>query len=94
MDELTTELIADGHHLPPSLMKLVLHSKGMVNFVDLSIREAVQMATCNTAKIQGLDNDLGVLAKNKKADITVFDDNIDVKMTIVDGEIRHNVFSK
>jgi N-acetylglucosamine-6-phosphate deacetylase len=29
IDELTTELIADGHHLPPSLMKLVLHSKGM-----------------------------------------------------------------
>ncbi len=28
LDELTTELIADGHHLPPSLMKLVLHSKG------------------------------------------------------------------
>jgi len=161
LDELTTELIADGHHLPPSLMKLVLHSKGMdkvclvtdsmaaaglgpgkyelggleviveadipeefeiptqernyvakltdrsafagsvstmerlvknmVNFVDLSIREAVQMATYNAAKIQGLDNDLGVLAKNKKADITVFDDNIDVKMTIVDGEILYNM---
>ncbi|MGE4413582.1 MAG: N-acetylglucosamine-6-phosphate deacetylase, partial [Candidatus Caldatribacteriota bacterium] len=28
LDELTTELIADGHHLPPSLMKLVLHCKG------------------------------------------------------------------
>jgi len=38
-----------------------------------------------------LDNDLGVLAKNKKADITVFDDNIDVKMTIVDGEILYNM---
>jgi len=29
LDELTTELIADGHHLPPSLMKLVFHSKGI-----------------------------------------------------------------
>jgi len=29
LDELTTELIADGHHLPPSLMKLVIHSKGI-----------------------------------------------------------------
>lgn len=29
IDELTTELIADGHHLPPSLMKLVLKAKGL-----------------------------------------------------------------
>jgi N-acetylglucosamine-6-phosphate deacetylase len=29
MDELTTEMIADGHHLPPSLMRLVLKSKGL-----------------------------------------------------------------
>jgi N-acetylglucosamine-6-phosphate deacetylase len=28
LDELTTEMIADGHHLPPSLMKLVLKTKG------------------------------------------------------------------
>jgi N-acetylglucosamine-6-phosphate deacetylase len=29
LDELTTEMIADGHHLPPSLMKLVLKAKGL-----------------------------------------------------------------
>jgi len=28
LDELTTELIADGHHLPPSLLKLVVKVKG------------------------------------------------------------------
>jgi N-acetylglucosamine-6-phosphate deacetylase len=28
LDELTTEMIADGHHLPPSLMKLVVKTKG------------------------------------------------------------------
>ncbi len=28
LDWLTTELIADGHHLPPSLIKLVLRAKG------------------------------------------------------------------
>ena len=28
LDELTTEMIADGHHLPPSLMKLVLREDG------------------------------------------------------------------
>lgn len=29
LDELTTELIADGHHLPPSLIKMVLKAKGL-----------------------------------------------------------------
>jgi N-acetylglucosamine-6-phosphate deacetylase len=28
LDELTTEMIADGHHLPPSLIKLTLKAKG------------------------------------------------------------------
>lgn len=29
LDELTTELIADGHHLPPSLMKLIIKVKSL-----------------------------------------------------------------
>jgi len=157
LDELTTELIADGHHLPPSLMKLVLHCKGigkvclvtdsmqaaglgpgkyelggleviveseipeefeiqtqennyvaklidrsafassvstmdkliknMVKQGDLSIRQAVQLATYNVAKIHYLENKIGILAENKKADITVFDEGINVKMSIVEGKV-------
>jgi N-acetylglucosamine-6-phosphate deacetylase len=159
LDELTTELIADGHHLPPSLMKLVLHSKGidkiclvtdsmsaaglepgnynlggleviveadipkefeiptqdknyvakltdrsafagsvstmdrlvrnMVKFVGLSVSQAVELATYNPAKMQGLDATIGVLAENKKADITIFDDDINIKMTMVNGKILY-----
>ena len=159
IDELTTELIADGHHLPPSLMKLVFHTKGMdkvclvtdsmsaaglgggkyelggleviveadipdefeiptqennyvakltdrsvfassvstmdrlvrnmIKFVDLNIRQAVQLVTYNPAKIQELEDKIGILAENKKADIAVFDTNIDIKMTIVDGKILY-----
>ncbi len=29
LDELTTEIIADGHHLPPSLIKLIIKAKGI-----------------------------------------------------------------
>ena len=160
MDELTTELITDGHHLPPSLMKLVLHSKGMdkvclvtdsmdaaglgpgkysvggleviveanipdefeikvqdnnyvakltdrtsfassvstmdkliknmIRHCDLSIRQAVQLATYNVAKIQHLEDEIGILAENRKADIVVFDSNINIKMTAVNGEIIFN----
>ena len=33
LDEITTEIIADGHHLPPSLIRLVLKAKGLTGFV-------------------------------------------------------------
>ncbi len=162
MDELTTELITDGHHLPPSLMKLVLHSKGMdkvclvtdsmdaaglgpgkysvggleviveanipdefeikvqdnnyvakltdrtsfassvstmdkliknmIRHCDLSIRQAVQLATYNVAKIQHLEDEIGILAENRKADIVVFDSNINIKMTAVNGEIVYGPY--
>lgn len=159
IDELTTELIADGHHLPPSLINLVFRAKGkdkvclvtdsmtaaglgpgkytlggldviieadipeefeihtqennyvaklpdrsvfassvatadqlvrnMVKIIGLNILEAVKLVTYNAAKIQGLDGDIGILANNKKADITVFNNDIDIKLTIVDGEILY-----
>lgn len=159
IDELTTELIADGHHLPPSLIKLVLHTKGMdkvclvtdsmsaaglgpgkyelggleviveadipnefeiptqennyvakltdrsafagsvstmdrlvrnmVKFVGLNVSQAVKLVTYNPAKMQGLDDKIGILAENKKADIAVFNNNIDIKITIVDGKILY-----
>jgi len=162
LDELTTELIADGHHLPPSLMKLVLRCKGMdkvclvtdamtaaglgpgkyelggleviveadipkefeiptqennyvakltdrsvfassvstmdkliknmIKHCDLSIRQAIQLATYNVAKIQGLENKMGILAEGKKADITIFDRELNIKMTFVDGKGLYESF--
>ncbi len=160
LDELSTELIADGHHLPPSLMKLVLHSKGMdkvclvtdsmsaagmgpgeyelgglqviveanipeefeiptqennyvakltdrssfassvstmdklvknmINYCDLNIRQAIQLVTYNAAHIQHWEDKIGILAENKKADIIVFDSNINIKITLVDGVLLYN----
>jgi N-acetylglucosamine-6-phosphate deacetylase len=66
--------------------------KNMFKYCDLNIRQSVQMVTYNAARIQGLENEIGVLAEKKKADITVFDDNIDIKMTIINGKIRYNSF--
>jgi N-acetylglucosamine-6-phosphate deacetylase len=157
LDELTTEIIADGHHLPPSLMRLVLKAKGldkvclvtdsmmaaglgpgkfnlggldviveadiphvfeiptqehnyvakllsrdsfassvstmdqlvrnMVDLVGLNVQDAVKMATANPARMQGLDTEIGILAKGMKADIVVFDSRIGIKLTIINGEV-------
>jgi N-acetylglucosamine-6-phosphate deacetylase len=157
LDELTTEMIADGHHLPPSLMKLVLKAKGldqvclvtdsmaaaglgpgnyrlggleviveadipevfevptqagnyvakladrsafassvatmdqmvrnMVKLVGMSIPEAVKLVTVNPARVQGLAHKLGILAKGKEADITIFDRDLNIQATFVNGAL-------
>lgn len=160
LDELTTEMIADGHHLPPSLMKLVLKAKGlnrvclvtdamsaaglgpgsyslggmdvvvegdipgcfevlsqpgnfvakltertafagsvatmdrlvrnMVFLVGLSIQDAVKMATINPARMQGLHKKMGVCAPGMLGDLVVFDNEISIRMTIVNGKVVFN----
>jgi len=157
LDELTTEIIADGHHLPPSLMKLIIKAKGldrvsvvtdascaaglgqgkylsgglniiveanvpeefeipgeegnyvaklltrdsfagsvttmnrcvrnMVKLVGLSIQDAVKMATINPARIIGMSKRKGSLARGMDADIVIFDEKINIIMTMVGGEI-------
>lgn len=157
LDELTTEIIVDGHHLPPSLIKLIIKTKGldkvsvitdamsaaglgpgkysiggldtiveanvaeefeipeeernyvaklltrdsfagsvaiidrcvrnMVKLVGLSIQDAVKMATINPAKVIGVDERKGILAKGKDADILIIDEDVNVIMTMVGGRI-------
>jgi len=157
LDELTTEIIADGHHLPPSLIRLVVKTKGldkvslvtdatraaglgpgkysiggleaivednvakefeistekgnyvaklltrdafagsaatmnrcvrnMVKLVGLPIQDAVKMASINPAKVMGIEERKGSLAKGKDADAVVFDEEVNIIMTVVGGRI-------
>jgi len=159
IDELTTEMIADGHHLPPSLMKLVLKCKGIdkvclvtdammaaglgpgkyalggldvivestvpdvfeisaqegnyvakladrsafassvatmdqllrvaVRHVGLSVPDAVKLITLNPARMQKIDHERGLLAPGMKADITVFDDDLKIQLTMAEGKIEY-----
>jgi len=159
LDELTTEMIGDGHHLSPSLMRLIIKNKGvdgvclvsdamaaaglgpgtydlgglevvvesaipavfeipnegrnyvakladrsafaasvatmdqlvrnMVKYVGLDILDAVKLATLTPARFQHLEQEIGILAAGKKADITVFDQEIVPQLTLVNGEIKY-----
>ncbi len=159
LDELTTEIIVDGHHLPPSLIKLIIKTKGldkvsvitdatsaagsgpgkysvggldviveanvaeefeipeeegnnvakllardsfagsvatmdrcvrnMVKLVGLSIQDAVKLATINPAKVTGIDERKGILAKGKDADILVIDEDVNIIMIMVGGRVIH-----
>ena len=146
IDDMSVEIIADGHHLPKSLLKLIYKIKGssrialvtdsmrgagmpdgesilgslrngqkviiedgvaklldksafagsvatadrlvrtMVKIAEVPLLEAVKMMTSTPAKIIGIDKHKGTLAVGKQADIVIFDDDINIGMTIIEGK--------
>lgn len=147
IDEMDLEIIADGIHLPPPLLKLIYKIKGadrialitdamrgagmpegnsvlgnihtglkviiedgvaklpdrtsfagsvatfdrlvrtMIQQADVPLIEAVKMATATPARIMGLSDRKGSLVIGKDADIIIFDEKINIKTTIVKGEV-------
>ena len=147
IDEMTVEIIADGVHLPPPLLKLVYKIKGadrialitdamrgagmppgesilgsrhnglpviiedgvaklpdrsafagsvatadrlvrnMIQLADVPLCDAVRMMTSTPAAIMGVADRKGVLTPGKDADIVLFDDQINIQLTMVGGRI-------
>lgn len=151
IEGMNVEVIADGHHLPASLLKLILQNKGvsrialvtdsiraagdtgmetivgdretgikaiiedgvaklpdrsafagsvatadrlirtMTSMGGASLENAVEMLTATPARIMGIYDRTGSLSPGKYADIVIFNENIEVGMTMVGGRI---VFKK
>ncbi|GAB3701727.1 N-acetylglucosamine-6-phosphate deacetylase [Spirosoma flavus] len=148
--DMDVEIITDGIHLPPPLLKLVYKIKGadktalitdamraagmpegesvlgplknglkvlveddvaklpdrssfagsvattnrlvrnMVRLADVSLLDAVRMASTTPARIMGVDSRKGSLTVGKDADIVIFDDNITIAATLVGGRIIYS----
>ena len=58
----------------------------MVRDGGVSLENAVRMMTLTPAEIMGIQASKGSLEKGKDADIVLFDDNINVRRTIVKGK--------
>lgn len=147
IDSMDVEIIADGIHLPPPLLKLVYKIKGpdrialitdamraagmpegesilgnketglkvivengvaimadrssfagsvattdrlvrtMVQMADIPLVEAVRMMSKTPATIMGVEGRKGSLTVGKDADVLIFDENINIKTTIINGEV-------
>jgi N-acetylglucosamine-6-phosphate deacetylase len=59
----------------------------LIKLVELPLLDAVKLATRNPAKILHVDDRKGRLAAGMDADVAIFDEQINVAMTIVGGEI-------
>src|SRR5690554_2945505 len=147
IDDMDVEIIADGVHLPKSLLQFVYKFKGpdktalctdsmrgagmpdgesilgslekgqkviiedgvaklpdrtafagsvattdrlvrtMVQLAQVPLVEAVKMITLTPARIMKIDDDKGSIAIGKDADFVIFDDNINVSHTILEGNV-------
>lgn len=59
----------------------------MHELAGVSIADAVYMASATPARIMGVDHSTGSLEPGKDADIVVFNEQVDVSTTIVQGKI-------
>ncbi len=154
IDEMDVEIIADGVHLPPALLKLIIKIKGidrvslitdairaagtqvsetiigskhngvkvmvedgvaklldrssfagsvattdrlvrtMIEMADISVLDAVRMMTATPANILGIQDHKGTLVPRKDADIVVFNNDIQIQMTIVNGKVVYDNIGK
>lgn len=145
LDEMDVEIIADGIHLPASLLKMAHKFKGahrtalitdamrgagmppgesvlgnkdtglkviiedgvaklpdrssfagsvatadrlvrnMVQLASVSLPEAIQMITATPARIMDIHNRKGSLTIGKDADMVIFDEQVTIKTTIING---------
>lgn len=60
--------------------------RNMINMADVSLCDAVKMASLTPARIVGLDSK-GRIEPGYDADVTIFDDDINVCCTIVGGKV-------
>lgn len=65
--------------------------RNMINLAGVSLFNSVKMITQTPAKIMGIYEQKGSLTAGKDADVVIFDDQINIEKTIVNGRI---VYSK
>ncbi len=65
--------------------------RNMIQMAGVPLIEAVRMMTLTPARIMSVDVKKGSIAVGKDADIIIFDESINVEMTMINGEV---VFTK
>ncbi len=95
MDSMSLKVIEgvyrmENYVIAGSKLNLLRAVKNMVYLCGVSIANAVKMASLNPAKVIGVDNKKGKIARGYDADLVIFDDSFKCRATIVNGTIVHN----
>ncbi len=81
--------LVDGGGLAGCIMTMDVAIKNMINHTGVSLKDAIRMATFNPAKVIKVSDRKGEIKAGMDADIAVFDKNVNIKMTIINGMIEY-----
>ena len=81
-------LLADGT-IAASTSNVYEELKNVIRF-GIPMKQAIKSATINPARAIRVDRETGSIAAGKNADLLVLDDNLDIKLVMVRGEIKVN----
>ena len=62
----------------------------MYTLTSATLPEVIQMMTETPARTLGLEQETGTVAVGRVADLVLFDEGINIQMTMRDGEILHH----
>lgn len=64
--------------------------RNMINLAGVSLFNSVKMITATPARIMGIDDRKGSLIAGKDADIVIFDEQINIEKTFVNGKLVYD----
>ena len=73
--------------LAGSVLRMNIAVRNVMRFLDLPLEEVVKYATINPAMNLGVDKDMGSIAEGKLANLVVVDQDVNVHMTIREGNV-------
>lgn len=82
--------LSDRSAFAGSIATCDLLVRNMIDLAGVSVFDAVKMMTATPAKIMGVHSKKGDIVKGKDADIVIFDNQINIVTTIVNGRIVYN----
>jgi N-acetylglucosamine-6-phosphate deacetylase len=63
----------------------------MIYTAGVSMADSVKMMTSTPARIMGIAEKKGAIAVGKDADIIIFDENVNVTMTMIGGKVKYSL---
>ncbi len=73
-----------------SILTLNVAIRNMLKYCNCNLYEAINTVTLNPAKYLGIENEIGQIKKDNKADLVIINSNIDVEMTFINGKLKYN----
>jgi len=89
LEEGEDTLRLENGDLAGSVMTMDSAVKNFLDHTGCGICQAVRMASTNPAEVLGLSHRKGRIKPGMDADLAVFDENIGIKMTMVQGRIEY-----